>query len=51
MVCLSVGLSVTTATPAKTDEPIDMLFVAWTRVGPSKRVLDGIQIARVKRQL
>jgi len=49
VVCLSVGLSVTTASPAKTAEPIEMRFVAWTRVGPSKRVLDGIEIPRVKR--
>jgi len=35
---LSVGLSVTIASPAKTAEPIDMLFGMWTR----KHVLDGV---------
>jgi len=37
---LSVGLSVTVMSPAKTAEPIEMLFGLWTRVGPRNRVLD-----------
>jgi len=45
MVCLSVGLSVcrsvTVVSPAKTAEPIDILFGLWTRVGPRNHVLDG----------
>jgi len=27
--------------PAKTAKPIEMPFGLWTRVGPSKHVLDG----------
>jgi len=27
--------------PAKTAEPIEILFRTWTRVGPVKHVLDG----------
>jgi len=38
MVCLSVGLFVTILSPAKTAEPIDMLFVMYTRVCPWKYV-------------
>jgi len=38
---VSVGLSVTVVSPAKTAEPIEMPFKMWTRVGPKKRVLDG----------
>jgi len=30
--CLSVCLLDTTVSPAKTDEPIEMLFGLWTRV-------------------
>jgi len=41
VVCLSVSLSVTIVRPAKTAEPLEMLFGIWTRVGPWKRVLDG----------
>ena len=41
MVCLSVGLSVTLASPAKTAEPIDMLFGLRTWVAPRHHVLDG----------
>jgi len=40
-VCLSVGLSVTIMTSAKTAEPIEMLLGLWTRVGPRNHVLDG----------
>jgi len=40
VVCLSVCL-VTNVSPAKTAEPIEMSFGIWTRVGPSKHVLDG----------
>ena len=42
---LSVGLSVCRSvmivSPAKSAEPIDMLFGIWTRVGPGNHVLDG----------
>jgi len=31
---LFVGLSVTIVSPAKTDEPMEMPFGLWTRVGP-----------------
>ena len=41
-VCLSVCLSGTVITRAKTAEPIEMLL--WTRVAPRNRVLDGVQI-------
>ena len=45
MVCLSVDLSVcrsvTVVSPAKTAEPIEILFGLWTRVGPRNHVLDG----------
>jgi len=41
VVCLSVGLSVTLASPAKTAEPIDMLFGLRTWVAPRHHVLDG----------
>ena len=41
---LSVCLSVTLVSPAKTAEPIEMSFGLWTRVGPRNRVLDGVQI-------
>jgi len=40
-VCLSVGLSVTLVSPAKTVEPIDMPFGLRTWVGPRDHVLDG----------
>ena len=38
-VCLSVGLSVTLVSPAKTAALIELLFGLRTRVGP-----DGVQI-------
>ena len=38
---LSVCLSVTLASPAKTPEPIKMPFGLRTRVGPGNNVLDG----------
>ena len=41
VVCLSVCLSVTIVSPAKTAEPIEMPFGLWTLVGPRKHVLDG----------
>jgi len=44
-VCLSVCLSVTIVSPAKTAEPIEMPFGMWTKMGPRKHVLDGVQIA------
>ena len=39
-VCLSLGVSVTLVSPAKTAEPIDMPFGLRTRVGPRVSVLD-----------
>jgi len=41
VVCLSVGLSVTLVSPAKTAEPIEIPFVLRTWVGPRDHVLDG----------
>jgi len=41
-VCLSVGLTVTVFSPAKSTELIEMQFGLWTRVRPSKHVLDGV---------
>ena len=38
---LSVCLSVTTVSPAKTAEPIEIPFGVQTRVGPRNYVLDG----------
>ena len=49
-VCVSVGLSVTIVSPAKTAEPIEMPFGLWTRIGPRNHVLDGIQVCRGKGQ-
>jgi len=40
---LSVCLSVTVMSPVKTAESIDMPFGIWTRVGPRKQVLGGVQ--------
>jgi len=39
MVSLSVCLSVTTVSPAKTAEPIKMPFETWIRVGPRNNLL------------
>jgi len=41
MVCLSVGLSVTLVSPAKTAAPIELPFGLRTCVGPGNHVLDG----------
>ena len=41
MVCLSVGLSITLVSPAKTAEAIEMPFGLRTWVGPRDHVLDG----------
>jgi len=42
MVGLSVGLSVTVVSSAKTAEPIEMPFGFWVRMGPRNYyVLDG----------
>jgi len=38
---MSAGRSVTVLSSAKTAEPIEMPFGAWTRVGRGKHVLDG----------
>ena len=40
-VCLSVGLSVTLVSPAKTAAPIEMLFGLRIRADPRNHVLDG----------
>jgi len=40
-VCLSVGLSHTTVSPAKAAEPVVMLFGMLTRVGLRNHVLDA----------
>ena len=39
-VCLSIGMSVTVVGSAKADEPIEMPFGLWARVGPRNHVLD-----------
>jgi len=44
VVCLSVSLSVTLVSPAKTAELIEVPFGLRTRVGPGNHVLDGVQI-------
>jgi len=44
VVCQLVGLSVTVVSLAEMAEPMKMLFVLWTRMGPRKHVLDGVQI-------
>jgi len=41
VVCLSVGLSVTLVSPAKTATPIELPFGLRTWVGPGNHVLDG----------
>jgi len=38
VVCVSVCLLVSTMSCAKTAEPIEMPFGAWTRVSPTNRV-------------
>jgi len=43
-VALSVCLSVTLVSPAKTAEPIEMPFGLRTQVGPGNHALDGVQI-------
>jgi len=44
VVCLSVGLSVTIVSPAKTAEPVEKPFGAWTKMGPRKHGLDAVHI-------
>ena len=39
VVCLSVGLSVTAMSPAKTAKPIEMPFGLWAGVGSRNHVL------------
>jgi len=43
VVCLSVCLSLTLVSLAKTAAPIDMLFRLRTRLSPENHVLDGAQ--------
>ena len=43
-VCLSVCLSVTVVSHAKTSEAIEMTLGLWSRVGLRKHVLDGLHI-------
>jgi len=47
---LSVGLTVTIVSGAKTAEPIEMPFGLWTRVGLRKHVLDKGSDSRCKGQ-
>jgi len=42
--CVCVCLLDATVNPAKTDEPIEMLFGLWTRVGPRNHMLNGAWI-------
>jgi len=46
---LSVDVSVTLVSPAKTTAPIEMPFRLRTRVGPGKHVLDGGPDSPVRR--
>jgi len=48
VVCLSAYLLVTTVSPAKTAEPIEMPSGMWTQVGPRNCVLDGVQLLHEK---
>jgi len=59
LVCLSVSLSVTIVSPAKTAELIEMPFVMWTRMGPlhikkgisiSSAFLQGSRSSQIDRQ-
>jgi len=43
-------LSVTTVSPAKTAEPIEIPFGMWTRVGTRNRVLDGLSLTVAPRK-
>ena len=45
---LSVCLSVTSVSPAKPAEPIEMPFGMWIRASPRNYVLDGVQILHGK---
>jgi len=49
-ICQSVGLSVTLVSPAKTSEPIEMLFGLWVGMRPRNHVLDAGPNAHGKRQ-
>jgi len=51
MICQSVCQSVMIVSPAKTAEPIEMLFGSWTLMGPRNHVLNGIQIPHEKGQV
>jgi len=51
VVCLSVGLSVTLVSPAKTAAPIELPFGLRTWVGPGNHILDGVQIPHGKGQI
>jgi len=42
--CSMVCLSVTILSPAKTAEPIEMLFGLWMWVGRRNHVLEGVQM-------
>jgi len=44
LVAWSVGLSVTLVSPAKTAEPIEVLFGLRTWVDPRSHVVDGVNI-------
>jgi len=44
-VYLFVCLTVTIVSPAKTAQPIKMMFGVWTWVGPRRHVLDGVHLA------
>jgi len=44
MVYPSADLSITIVSPAKTAEPIEMLFGVWTPLGPRKDVVYGVHI-------
>jgi len=47
---LSVGLSVTIVSSAKTAEPIDVPFGEWTRVGARNDILDAGTVPHGKGQ-
>jgi len=41
VICLSISLCDTSMSPEKTDKPIEIPFVLWTRVGPRNHVISG----------
>ena len=51
VVCLFICRSVMIVRPAKMAKPVEMPFELWSRMRPTKHVLDGVQIPTRRRQL